>query len=784
LFGYIYDPDLIRIGDKAVLGSGSAISAHSITTTPTGGHIYATAPITIGDRAVIGGEARVALGVNIGDDAVIEPFSNVVAFTQIPAGEVWGGNPALFVRQRFQEQPVRSQSVAVPLPADASTLEVGVRRAVAATFNLPLEAVHSSFAAQDCVEWDSLGQMAVASALNNRFGIDIPAAQCFQLQSIPAIVALLSHSIATQPKPPDVLPDDPELLPLLDHMLATRLLAERGPIDLPAGNRSLKVVIAATFTAEPLASSLALWSNAFGIKVDVEFAGFNQVQQTLLSPDSLFCTNVSGLNIVLTRPEDLLAGLGTQSSESLLTAVERFAREHPGSLVVANLPAVVSPFAVVDAQAVDILRSAWKCRLSAIPGVQLLDFAAIIEVLGATQAAKADGELIARAPYSAKVYTQLGIAIARLARSQRFAPAKVLALDADGVLWGNILGEDGFNGIQLGTDPPGRSYQLFQHWVKELKSRGVLVVVVSRNELDDVQQVFDTHPGMILKSSDIAAWRVNWQSKSQNLKELARELNLGLNSFVFVDDDPANRLEMQANAPEVTVVPLPMDPAEYCRTLARLWRFDAPSITAEDGQRTEMMQQEHGRKNLQEQSIDLQSYLTSLQLRVTMRIASPDDLPRVAQLTQKTNQFNLSLRRRSEVEIRSLGSDHVVCVVEAADHLGDYGLVGVCILRKSASSPEIVELDTLLMSCRALGRGVEDATLHGLLQLVRSLDGQRLGAEFISGPRNQPIRDFLLRTEFGETKTGRYEISADGGDLLPVHINWTGPLDTPVRALG
>lgn len=804
VMGLLYDPDLTEIGEGAILGAGSTVSAHSLTTTPDGGFVLVTAPIVIGPRAVVGGESRVALGVRIGTDALIEPCSNVTAFTIIGDGEVWSGNPARFVRHRFEtqaadglitaSQPVAGRHVVSAIDNDA------LRRVVANALDLPLESVDDELTADECAAWDSLGQLGIAAALHSRFGITLSADKSFRLRSMADLREIVqaaransesdagaSNATASSHREEIIeLPSDPELLPLLDHEAVTRALAMRGTT---AGRDTsprepLPIVIAATFTAEPVASSLKLWSHAFGILVRVEFAGYNQVQQELLGTDSLFRQNTTGLNVVLARPEDLLNDGGANTTgvaDSLLDAIEHFARDANGSLVVATLPPAVSLFTTAERSAVESLRTRWRQRLNEIDGVEVVDFAAVVEQIGIAAAGRSDLEIVARSPYSPRVFQELGIELARLVRRRRVAPAKVLALDADGVLWGGVLAEDGRDGIQIGPDHPGRSFQLFQQQILQLKQRGVLLVLVSRNEEEDVFRMLDEHPGMLIRRDDITATRINWKPKSENLRELAAELGLGLDSFVFVDDDVANRFEVARHAPQVTVLPLPTDPALYCQTLTRLWRFDTPRVTDEDRLRSAMMRQEQQRQHERETAGDLESYLHSLQLRVRMRVAGAADLPRVAQLTQKTNQFNTSLRRRDLAEIKSLGPQTTIYVVEASDKFGDYGLVGVAILRANDSH---FELDTLLMSCRALGRGVEEATLHGLVQAVSARGGRVLTAPFVSGPRNQPARTFLQRTGWTEQPGGLFMLDTTRPVPLPAHVNWIGPEVDVVRKAG
>ncbi|MES2522489.1 MAG: HAD-IIIC family phosphatase [Gemmatimonadota bacterium] len=799
LFGFVYDADLIEIGDDVVLGAESVVLAHSITTTADGDRLYVTAPVSIGARTVVAGGSRVDLGVRIGADAIIEPLSVVTAFTVVGAGEVWGGNPAQFRRMRFETAAQASSTQA--LPTDEERV---IREIVAAALYLKPDEVTHDLSADDCDEWDSLAQMSIASALQQQLHIVVPDAERFCMRSmadIRSVVGRVRLSSAALPTAtagatssalpaalpiPSVqsqsalllgLPDNAELLPLMDHAvvsssLAARLFARSNAAV--AGTLSCRVVIAATFTAEPLSASLKPWSDAFGISTGIEFAGFDQVPQTLLSSDSAFANNHTGVNLVLVRPEDVLAGPeGTRDHAMLdvLDAIAQFAERMPGTLVVGTLPPAVSPFFGVDRATVERCRAEWQSRLSEIDGITLLDFAAVVERLGIDGARSNGMEVIARAPYSDAVYRELGIEIARELRRRVKAPAKVLALDADGVLWGGIVGEDGVDGVLLGPDHPGRAFHLFQQHVLALKQRGVLLALVSRNTERDVWEMFDRHPDMVLQRNDFAAARVNWEPKSQNLRALAAELGLGLDALVFVDDDPANRLEVETNAPGVIVVPLPTEASEYVHTLSRLWCFDTAAVTSEDVERTTMVRQERLRQDVSAASGGMVSYLASLGLGVEMRLAEASDLPRVAQLTQKTNQFNLSLKRRTLTEIQALGQDARVHVIRAHDRFGTYGLVGVCVLLPG-DAPDECHLDTLLLSCRALGRGVEDAMLYGVRVAVQSAGATRLRAPFVEGPRNQPMREFLVRSGFQECADNVFEHRAISDMGLPAHVAW------------
>ncbi len=773
------DPDLTYIGNHVVIGSKCDLVAHGLNN--SGGQVkYFCEPIIIENNSTIGGNSRIGMGVKIGEGAVIEVGSNVLPYTRIGRGEIWGGNPAVFLRKRNDYVDIRETNYLVQ-EIEPSELDAIIANAI----RLRPEEITKDLNSDNCITWDSLAKMSISASLYDRFNIRIAAEQIFKLnsrQSIEQLIAIhtdnnLSDSSDTVSTANEAIeiPTNPELFPLYEPDPVTQALARRFQEAVPEGDQ--KIVIAATFTAQPLGSTLELWCRAFSIPFSVEFGEFNQLEQTLLSPDSVFMNNPNGLNVVLTRPEDLISDGdrdGMIRASQLLDAINSYAVNKKG-LIVSNLPPAVSPFFHGKHQQVEKLRCWWLEQLGKIEGIQILDFTRVVEEVGRQNSQDASLEAIARAPYSQIVYQRLGIAITRLVRG-RFLPAKkVLALDCDGILWEGVLGEDGIDGIALSNDYPGRSFRLFQEMLLELKKRGILLVLVSKNEAADVWNVFEHHPEMVLRQEDIAGHRINWQEKSANLHELAEELNLGLDSFVFVDDSPVERLEVETNAPEVIVVPMPQEPAHYVETLSKLWCFDSSSITVEDRMRTQLMAQEQQRRELQQSTSSLHSYLESLQLVVEIRSAEERDLPRVAQLTQKTNQFNLSLSRRSLAEIQDLHKSCSILVLNLKDRFGDYGLVGVAIFKEEN---RCLFLDTFLISCRALGRGVEQSFLCTLFDFADQKDLKMIIAPYRSGSRNEQVKTFLLKMGFSPKQSDILEAEVGNAPQKPGHI------EMQVRVLG
>jgi FkbH-like protein len=749
----VIDPDLTFIGSHVILGEGTRLVAHNAARTADGRMIFQTAPIRLGNESVIGGDTLVELGVTVGARSIVESFSHVLAYTQIPPGQVWGGNPAVF-------HYLRDAAAAEIIPAEkkfpSDTLAL-----IARALEVPAEKISATSSPTNVREWDSLGKMAIGAAIHSQHGVQLTPTQTFALNSVAAVAAAIEN-IPPTPKTPAATAN-PELLPLLDPAAATAHLASQ-PSQLPSPISHLQVCIAATFVAQPLADALKLWTRAFGLDVEIQFADFNQIPQTLLAPDSLFAKNKSGINVVLARPEDLPGG--KIAAEPILSALKTFAAHTTSQLVVADLPPELFPRLEFRLQAVPEppkggtpYTTWWREQLAAIPRVEILPFAEIIAELGHAAARDSQMANAASTPYTPAVYQRLGIALARVVRASRVAPKKLIVVDCDGTLWRGVVGEDGAAGVTV--DAPFRALQTA---LRELRQHGVLLALASKNLPDDVWRVFAEHKEMILRREDFVGAKINWQPKSENLRALAAELNLGLDACVFLDDNEAERLEVAAHCPGVTV--LPGDAAHFATALAKLWLFDGAGATSEDESRSEFMQHDAARQQARG-TADLETYLRSLELVVEIRRAQAYDLPRVSQLSLKTNQFNTTLHRRSLAEIQTLAATHEVWTISARDKFGDYGLIGGVV---GSSSAVGYTLDALFVSCRALGRGVEEALLHTLARHARDGGAKILRAPFVDGSRNEPAKNFLRRAGFCETSGGIFELPLTELPPLPGHV--------------
>jgi FkbH-like protein len=344
---------------------------------------------------------------------------------------------------------------------------------------------------------------------------------------------------------------------------------------------------------------------------------------------------------------------------------------------------------------------------------------------------------------SAEAMPALGRQITASLRAILGLTSKCLALDLDGVLWGGVIGEDGLAGIQLGGGPAGEAYVAFQGYVKSLARTGVMLAVCSKNNPEDALLPFREHPEMVLREEDIAIFSANWKSKDENLREIAAALNIGLDAIVFVDDNPAERSRVRQNLPEVEVVEMPADPALYISTLSKLALFETLTITKEDRQRTASIRENLERKALESSAASVDDYLAQLDIKVRLAPFDEANLLRIVQLINKTNQFNLTTRRRTDAEVRALvAAGAYTQAMRVTDRFGDSGLTGVLIAIPDGTR---LRVDTWLMSCRVLGRRLEEVMFAALVHYAAKNGYTELVGEYIPTAKNGLAADLYDR---------------------------------------
>lgn len=335
---------------------------------------------------------------------------------------------------------------------------------------------------------------------------------------------------------------------------------------------------------------------------------------------------------------------------------------------------------------------------------------------------------------------------------------KCIVLDLDNTLWGGVLGEDGLDGIKIGGDYPGKAFAFFQEALLELEKSGVILAVCSKNNEADVLEAWERVPSMVLRKEHFAACRINWQDKAANIREIANELNIGLDSLVFLDDNPSERELVSQFLPEVAVPDFPAQPYElpvFFQSLVENY-FQVYSVTDEDRNKTTQYQANAARAEAQKQFADYASFLRSLQIRLTVAEADEVTLPRIAQMTQKTNQFNLTTRRYQDSDIRQFLQDGWrIWSVSVSDRFGDSGITGCMLVHGE-------DIDSFLLSCRVLGKGIESAFLKTVLSLLKQEGCEKMTAHYVPSQKNAQVADFYERCGFrcvNESAQGKdYEI--------------------------
>ncbi len=529
-------------------------------------------------------------------------------------------------------------------------------------------------------------------------------------------------------------------------------------------SNSINITIAATFTAEPIEKPLRFWMEVLELAAHIEFAPYNQVFQQLLDPASLVSRNTDGLNVVLIRLDDWSpprfevenpsqdADKIQRNRHDFVDALRLVASRKTAPLLVVLCPSFHQIMETqVYAQLLNETEEGLVSDLARLDGIYTVRSAELLETYPVSNYYDSFADRNAKIPYTQPFFAALATIIARKLHALRRPPFKVIVLDCDNTLWSGVCGEDGPMGVTL--DQPRKELQQF---VKQQKSLGMLLCLCSKNDENDVRQVFTNRPDMILQYEDFVCAQINWRAKSQNIQEMAEELQLGLDAFMLVDDNPVECAEVEANCPGTLALTLPSNQASIPGFLKHVWAFDHLEVTQEDQRRTELYKDNIRRQRLMMSSLSFRDFIDSLELEITIKDMQAEQLTRCSQLTLRTNQFNLTTIRRRESELRGLWkSGEFNCLaVEVQDRFGNYGLVGLIIYSVDAKA---LKLDTFLLSCRVLGRGVEHRMLARMGEIAQNQQVPRLEVKIICTQKNKPALDFM------EQVAGRYKKQTQDG---------------------
>ena len=349
---------------------------------------------------------------------------------------------------------------------------------------------------------------------------------------------------------------------------------------------------------------------------------------------------------------------------------------------------------------------------------------------------------ISRIPINPKLAPQFNIWLSRQFETVAMQRKKCIVTDLDNTLWHGILGEDEIHGIKMGEDYPGSAYRFFQSYLAELSHIGIILALCSKNNESDVLKVFDCHPDILLKKDMFSAYRINWNNKVENIKEIAQELNIGLESIVFIDDNPAERDLIRQALPQVSVPTFPLHPYLFPLFAKKLTDdyFCAYSLTHEDLSKTRQYKENAERIQYKDQFVDMDAYLRSLEIKLTIETLNEFNKARLAQMTQKTNQFNLTTKRYTETEIQSFANmNGLIYGLRVSDKFGDNGLTGLIIVDIDQQKASI---DTFLLSCRILGKGIEFAFVKYILSKLKGKGVTHIRAKYIKTAKNMQVEKF------------------------------------------
>jgi FkbH-like protein len=554
---------------------------------------------------------------------------------------------------------------------------------------------------------------------------------------------------------------------------------------------NLSMTIAGSMTVEPVEAYLGAHLLSKKFTPQITIGPFNQLRQICRDHKTLLGGANFDAIVLLWRLEDLFPDMlarclnGTVAVDELLSEVGGLAdsvallrKSFEGTLIVSTPPYPSMPgFEVLQiGQAFsgmaifNSISQFWTQEMARQESIRLFDLHGLMLNAGMKQAHDIRKWLLYRQPYTESFWRDIGEMVGRMIAAEKISPKKCIVLDLDNTLWGGIIGEDGLEGIQLGDDFPGMAYRDFQRHLIYLKSRGVLLGVASKNNPEEAYKVFDEHDAMILSRKDIARFEIHWKSKVESIKRVAENLKIGLDSLVFVDDNPKEIGEVKERLPDVCCVMVPEELAELPGLLTETDFFDFVRITDEDRRRTEMMAGDVIRQQSQE-TMSEDEFRKSLNLKINVFVVQKQHLARVTQLINKTNQFNLTTIRRTqdEVEALALSKDTLVIGMDIKDKYGDYGLVGVSILRKDNKTCII---DTLLMSCRVLGRGAERTFIAKLAQAAKALDCDEMRGRYIPTPKNKMVEDLYSRLNFShDHKTDEWFVKIAEAPETPEYVD-------------
>ncbi len=550
--------------------------------------------------------------------------------------------------------------------------------------------------------------------------------------------------------------------------------------------RTAKVAIAGSYTTTQLGTMLRFAAARIGIHVELYESSYGQYQQELIDPGSALYAFAPDILLLAVHEGDLhLAEFCQNPAEHVQREVTRWttlwgvAAKHSRARIVQHNFAVPCeiPTGHLAARLPGsryMMTQAVNAGLGTAAGtaVSIVDCERLSALIGKQQWCDPRYWNISKQAVALDALPLLARHTAAVIAADLGLSRKCLVLDLDNTLWGGVIAEEGLAGIQLGQGAAGEAFVAFQEYLLKLKRKGVILTVCSKNNHADAILPFEQHSEMRLKLSDIALFVANWNAKPENIRTIADTLQLGLDALVFVDDNPVERDIVRKFLPQVDVLPLPEDPAYYVRSLAQYLLLETAALTAEDSERTSQYQARAHIKQLEAAANSIEDFYRSLQMQAIVTPFEQTQLPRVAQLIGKTNQFNLTTRRHGMSQLDAFVHDpHCVhLALRLRDRYADHGLVSVMIARRDGST---LDIDTWLMSCRVIGRTVETTMLEHLCRRAMELGCTSLRGTYLPTQKNAMAAEAYARQGFSRLS------SAEGADTWTYDLRGNGPITNP-----
>ena len=535
-----------------------------------------------------------------------------------------------------------------------------------------------------------------------------------------------------------------------------------------------KVAILGDCATQHIAQALRGWGYEAGIRFEVLDTDYNQIDAQTMDPSSELYRFAPGYCVIVNCTDKLyeaFCGFPAEERKNfaevmrdrMVVVWQRIQSNCTARLVQSNFPQwddrVFGDFGAKtpDSFAFQLRKLNYLLSESAAAykNVFLLDIDGLQSRLGETQTRSSKMYCIAKMPFLTDFLPLVVKQITDIILAASGTFKKCVVLDLDNTLWGGVIGDDGLDGIQIGELGLGHAFSAFQMWLKELKNRGIILCVCSKNNEDTAREPFLKHPEMVLRLDDISVFVANWEDKAGNIRHIQQTLNIGMDSMVFLDDNPFEREVVRSLISGITVPELPENPEEYVDHLRSLNLFETASYSEEDRARTAQYQAESQRLSLQSQCVDYDSYLQSLEMVAEAKPFDTFHFPRIAQLTQRSNQFNLRTVRYTEQEIADIAFDdrYATLYFTLKDKFGDHGLISVVILEKQTDK---LFVNTWLMSCRVLKRGMEEFIINKMISTAAAMGYSTVEGEYLKTPKNAMVANIYEKLGFTPGENGRF----------------------------